>query len=152
MDLKAKISGYYANGLLGYIEARESGSDLPLFLDKRGFLAEGAVNNVFIVQGSRLMTPKTGFILDGITRDTVLTISGDCGFDVSEEDMLPEALHEADEVFVVGTGIEIQPIKSVSRYFENKKGEYVATERLSNYYKDVAHGHIEKYADWCVAG
>lgn len=148
VDLKAKISGYYANGLLGLIEARNGGYDEPLFLDKNGHLAEGAVNNIFLVKGKNLYTPKPNNILGGITRDTIISITKDLGLKVSEKDILQKEFKKVDEVFLTGTGIEIKIVKKIKNLFLKKSYASPTSNKIAEYYRTIVQGKIAKYKKW----
>lgn len=147
IDIRAKISGYYANGLLGFIEAKKAGSDLPLFLDEKGFLTESSISNFFIAKGKTLYTPTTRNILNGITRDTVISIASDLKLKVVEKDIRPDFLKNADEVFLTGTGIQLQSVKEVKNHFSLKK-DPVITNSINEYYKRISTGKVAKYKKW----
>lgn len=147
VDIKAKIGGYYANGLLGFIDAKKAGFEQPLFLDERGYLTEGAISNIFIVKGKTLYTPTTRNILSGITRDTVISITKDLKLKVIEKDMKPEFLKNADEVFMTGTGIQLQSVKEIKDYFKLKSASSVA-DSINEYYKKISKGEVPKYKKW----
>ncbi|KKS38351.1 MAG: branched-chain-amino-acid transaminase [Candidatus Sungbacteria bacterium RIFCSPLOWO2_12_FULL_41_11] len=147
-DLKAKISGYYSNGLLGFIEARKSGFDEPLFLDTSGFVAEGAVNNIFIAKNGILYTPKIGNILGGITRNTIIRIARDMGIKVCEKNILPGFLRKADEIFLTGTGIELERVTKIHKYFSQRQIPQSIFTDLQNQYKKITGGNIKKYKNW----
>ncbi len=147
IDIKAKIGGYYANGLLGFIDAKKAGFEQPLFLDERGYLTEGAISNIFIVKGKTLYTPTTRNILSGITRDTVISIAKDLKLKVIEKDMKPEFLKNADEVFMTGTGIQLQSVKEIKDYFKLKSASSVA-DSINEYYKKISKGEVAKYKKW----
>jgi branched-chain amino acid aminotransferase len=112
----AKSSANYANSQLIKMEAVTEGYSEGIGLDTAGFLSEGSGQNLFIVRDDVIYTPPvTASILPGITRDSVITLAKDLGFTV-REDMLPrELLYIADEVFFVGTAVEITPIRSVDK-------------------------------------
>ncbi len=148
IDVKAKIAGYYANNLLGFIDAREAGYDGPIFLDSDGFIAEGAVNNIFIIKNGIIYTPTPRNILPGITRDSIIKIAGDLNLEIKECDMKPDFLADADEVFLTGTGIELDAVKNIEGYFENKNERWPITDELSKYFYKITHGRIEKYKKW----
>lgn len=148
VDLKAKIGGYYANGLLGFIEARKNGFDEPLFLDLRGFITEGAVNNIFIVKKGVIYTPKLGNILGGITRASIIQIARDNGFKIVEKNIRPDFLRKADEVFLTGTGIELKRVIKIDNYFSQAKITNSVFAVLQNEYKKVARGEVRKYKNW----
>jgi branched-chain amino acid aminotransferase len=148
VDLKAKISGYYANGMLGFIEAKKDGFDEPLFLDAKGFLAEGAVNNIFIVKGETLYTPKPDNILGGITRDSIIKIARDIGIKVHEKNIRPEFICDADEVFLTGTGIELERVIQVQRCFSQKKAAKDTFTKLRDHYRKTIMGNTKKNKTW----
>lgn len=147
IDIKAKISGYYANGLLGFVDAKESGFDQPLFLDVKGYIAEGAINNVFLVKNKVIYTPTTRNILGGITRDSVIAVAKNLGISVVEKDMTPEFIKNTDEIFLTGTGIELQKVGKVNNLFALKKDTPI-TDALSKEYYAIATGDIKKYKSW----
>ena len=148
VDFKAKISGYYVNGLLGFIEARESGAYLPLFLDTKGFVAEGAVNNIFILKDKSLYTPAPRSILEGVTRDTVIRIAQDMGLKVYEKNIRPNFFKKADEVFLTGTGIELLRVTKITRHFAKKPAKNSVFVKLDRHYKEATMGHLPRYRKW----
>ncbi len=148
VDLKAKIGGYYANGLLGFIEARKEGFDEPLFLDTNGFIAEGAVNNIFVIKNKTIYTPKLKTILGGITRDSIMTIARNKGLRIVQKNMRPYFLRQADEVFLTGTGIELEHVKSIHKFFSKPKLSNSVFESLREEYRKVITGESTKYRKW----
>jgi len=101
VDLRAKLGGYYINSVLASL--RRENKDEVLLLDYRGFIAEGPGENIFIIKDNQLITPKSDFILAGITRDSVITIAKEEGLKVIERDISKEELFNADEAFFCGT-------------------------------------------------
>jgi branched-chain amino acid aminotransferase len=148
VDLKAKISGYYVNGLLGFLEAQKARCDEPLFLDTRKYIAEGAVNNIFIVKHKALYTPASHNILGGVTRDTVIRIAQDMGIPVYEKDMKLDFLRHADEVFLTGTGIELERVIKIPGYFAQRKISQSVFATLGDQYKKVVRGEERAYKSW----
>lgn len=148
VDFKAKIAGYYVNGILGFLEVQKYGYDLPLFLDKNGYITESAISNIFIIKKNALYTPKLGNILSGVTRDSIMAIAKDAGFKVIAKDIKPEFLRDADEVFLTGTGIEMLPVIKVDKYFTSKQKKWPQINKLQNYYHQVATGSVSKYDQW----
>lgn len=148
VDLKAKIGGNYVNGLLGFIEAHKSGFDEPLFLDLNGFIAEGAVNNIFIVKKKIIYTPKLGNILGGITRDSIIKIAKRIGFKVVEKNILPDFLQKADEIFLTGTGIELERVTTIHKYFSQPKIIDSVFDDLRKEYKRIVMGSTRGYKEW----
>lgn len=112
----AKAGGNYLSSQLIGFEAKRGGYDEGIALGTNGLLSEGAGENLFLVRKGRLLTPTTSAgILAGITRDTVMTLARDLGFEVEERDLPREALYTSDEIFMTGTAAEITPVRSVDR-------------------------------------
>ena len=105
----------YLNSILAKIEANSVGVDEAICLDKRGFVCEGAAENIFIVKDGKLITPPivTG-ALPGITRNRVIQLAKDLGYEVYERDITPTELFTADEVFFTGTAAEIVPVVEIN--------------------------------------
>ena len=108
-----KIIGTYINSTMALREAIEKGADEALLLDKNGFISEGSGENIFLVNEKTISTPKTDHCLNGITRQSVIQIAQDLGFDVNERDITYDELVASDEVFFSGTAVEITPISKI---------------------------------------
>lgn len=114
--LIAKACGHYLNAQLIAEEAKRNGFHEGIALDHKGYLSEGSSENLFLVRrGVLYTTPLSASILDGITRNTVITLARDAGIEVVETGMPREALLTAEEVFLTGTACEITPVRSVDR-------------------------------------
>jgi branched-chain amino acid aminotransferase len=112
----AKAGANYMNSQLIKMEAVLGGFSEGIALDDRGYVSEGSGENLFVVNGGRLITPPLGAsILPGITRDSVIQIAKELGIEVAEAQIQRAALYLADEVFFTGTAAEITPIRSVDR-------------------------------------
>ena len=110
----AKAGGNYLSGQLIAREARRLGFGEGIALASTGLLSEGAGENLFLVFDGALHTPPVSpALLNGITRNTIMTLAGDDGIKVVERDIPREYLYLADEVFMCGTAAEITPIRSV---------------------------------------
>ena len=106
----------YLNSILAKIEANNAGVDEAICLDKRGFVCEGAAENIFIVKDGKLITPPTVTgALPGITRNRVIQLAKDLGYEVYERDITPTELFTADEVFFTGTAAEIVPVVEINK-------------------------------------
>lgn len=129
----AKLCGHYLNGILASLELQGTPYHEALFLDDKGFISEGAGENFFIVKKNVIYTPKSGTILIGITRDTVIKLANTLGFDVQQTDITLEQAYEADEAFFTGTAAEVTPIRSIDDKFlgENHIGPITATLKVS---------------------
>ena len=112
----AKIGGQYVNSQFITMEAKDNGFTEGIALDVNGYVSEGAGENLFVVVNGVVYTPGAwASILLGITRDTVLTLLDDLGYEVRFEPIAREMLYMADEMFFTGTAAEITPIRSVDR-------------------------------------
>ena len=112
----AKIGGQYVNSQFISMEAHDGGFNDGLALDYNGYVSEGAGENIFVVYNGVVYTPGTGSsILLGITRDSVLTLLKDLGYEVHHEPISRDMLYIADEIFFTGTAAEVTPIRSIDR-------------------------------------
>ncbi len=110
---QAKATGLYLLGVLARQQAAAAGFDDALMLTGDGHLAEASGANLFIVEQGRLLTPEPTEVLDGITRQTIITLARADGIEVVEQPLAPERLAGADEVFLTGTAYEVQPVRRV---------------------------------------
>lgn len=116
MPAGVKASGNYLSSRLIAMEARERGFGEGIGLDVSGSVSEGAGENIFVVMNGKLITPPgASSILMGITRDTIMTLARSRGYEVVEQGLAREALYAADEMFMVGTAVEVTPVRSVDR-------------------------------------
>ena len=116
MPALAKCAANYANSQLIKMEAVKNGYTEGIALDTEGYVSEGSGENIFIVRGRTLITPPLGnSVLPGITRDTVITLARETGYEVIEGPIPREMLYIADEVFFTGTAAEISPIAFVDQ-------------------------------------
>ena len=145
---KSKATGNYINSMLALTEALQSGYDEAMLLDDHGFVAEGSGENIFIVRNGVVYTPDTSSALEGITRDTLLTLAADSGIEVVEKRISRDEVYLADEAFFTGTAAEVTPIREVDGRVigDGKRGPI--TEQLQSLYFDVVHGRVERYKDW----
>ncbi|MGH8033570.1 MAG: branched-chain amino acid transaminase [Luteimonas sp.] len=110
----AKAGGNYLSGQLIAREARRLGFGEGIALASTGLLSEGAGENLFLVfDGALHTTPVSAALLNGLTRNTIITLAGDAGIAVFERDLPREYLYLCDELFMCGTAAEITPIRSV---------------------------------------
>lgn len=110
----AKAGGNYLSGQLIAREARRLGFGEGIALASTGLLSEGAGENLFLVFDGALHTPPvSAALLNGITRNSIITLAREHGIEVVERDMPREYLYLCDELFMCGTAAEITPIRSV---------------------------------------
>ena len=147
--MKAKVSGIYVNSVIAIIDAKVSGFDEAILLNRDGYVAEGSGENIFIVKDKVLYTPPIyDSILEGITRDTVITIARDLGLTVTEKRITREELYTADEVFFTGTAAEVTPVINIDGRVIGNGEPGPITLKIKSYYMDVVHGKVSKYRNW----
>ncbi len=111
-----KIGGQYVNSQFAKMEALDNGFSEAIVLDIYGYVSEGSGENVFLVSEGVLFTPPLATsILGGITRDSVVKIARDLGYEVREQNLSRDMLYIADEIFLTGTAAEITPARSIDR-------------------------------------
>jgi branched-chain amino acid aminotransferase len=145
---KAKVCGNYTNSIMGKVEAISDGYDEALFLDASGNVAEGSGENIFIVRGGALRTTPRSAILEGITRDAVLTIAADLGIPAREELFTRDQLYAADEAFFTGTAAEITPIREVDRRAIGPGCRGPVTKAIQEAFFSAVRGENPKYRSW----
>jgi len=143
-----KIIGTYINSTMALREAIEKGADEALLLDKNGFISEGSGENIFLVNEKTISTPKTDHCLNGITRQSVIQIAQDLGFDVNERDITYDELVASDEVFFSGTAVEITPISKIDETIIGSGSIGPVTEKLQTSYTDIVSGRNSQYSHW----
>jgi branched-chain amino acid aminotransferase len=142
----AKATGVYLNSMLAVTEANRAGYDEAILLTAEGLVADGSGENVFIVKDGELYTPDLSTsILPGITRDTVIQIAQDLGYQVHEKAMIRSDLYLADEAFMTGTAAEVTPLRSVD---DVEIGVGPITLEIQQAYLDTARGRSERWAQW----
>jgi len=145
---KAKANGNYMNSIIAHQEATSDGYDEALLLDTQGFIAEGTGENIFIVKHGKLYTPTLSSALEGITRDTVITIAKDLNVEVIEKNITRDEVYTADEAFFTGTAAEVTPIKELDKRLIGKGKRGSLTEEIQKIYFDTVKGINSHYAHW----
>ncbi|SKA76996.1 branched-chain amino acid aminotransferase [Paucidesulfovibrio gracilis DSM 16080] len=148
MMTKAKSGGNYVNSVLAKTEAVADGYDEAVMLDPQGYVAEGTGENLFMVKDDVIYTPPLHNVLGGFTRDSVITLAGDLGYEVREITMGRDMLYIADEVFFTGTAAEITPVREVDRRVigEGKAGP--VAKLLQTEFFRIVKGENPDYALW----
>jgi branched-chain amino acid aminotransferase len=145
----AKTAANYANSALIKMEAMAEGYAEGIALDAAGFLSEGSGQNLFVVRNNTIFTPPaTASILPGITRDSVITLARDHGFDVREEMLPRELLYIADEAFFVGTAVEVTPIRTVDKIPVGNGKRGPITEAIQQAFFDTINGVVADKHGW----
>jgi len=145
---KAKANGNYINSILALQEALSAGYDEALLLDHEGFVAEGSGENLFIVRNGVLYTPETSSALEGITRETILTIAQEQGLEVREKRISRDEVYVADEAFFTGSAAEVTPIREYDDRQIGAGARGPITEKIQSLYFDYVHGRKEDHKEW----
>ncbi len=145
---KAKICGNYVNSIFAKMEAIEAGVDEAILLDTEGYIAEGSAENLFWVRNGVIYTTPTATVLEGITRDAVIKVAQDMGYQVQEKRTGRDELYISDELFFTGTAAEVTPIREIDNYQigEGKRGP--VTENIQKKFFAITKGEEEKYLSW----
>ena len=145
---KAKISGNYINSAYAKALAVRSGYDEAVLLDPEGYVAECSGENIFLVKNERLFTPPLAAVLEGLTRDSLITLAGDLDLEIQEAPLTRDQFYAADEVFICGTAAEVVPVREMDhrRIGDGQRGPI--TEQLQRLYHQTASGQGSRSNDW----
>ncbi|SMG01677.1 Branched-chain amino acid aminotransferase [Burkholderia singularis] len=146
--VRAKASGWYVNSILANQEATADGYDEALLLDVDGYVSEGSGENFFLVNRGKLFTPDLSSCLDGITRDTVITLAKEAGIEVIEKRITRDEVYTADEAFFTGTAAEVTPIRELDNRTIGSGARGPITEKLQAAFFDVVSGKSAQHQDW----
>jgi len=145
----AKASANYANSGLIKMEAVLDGYAEGIALDTEGRLSEGSGQNVFLVRDEVLFTPPTAAsVLPGITRDSIVTLAQDLGFKVKETEIPREMLYLADEVFFVGTAVEVTPVRSIDKITVGTGTRGPVTTAIQRAFFEYVRGEVPDRHGW----
>jgi len=145
----AKATGQYINSSLAKVEALKGGYDEAIMLNIQGYVTDGSGENVFLVRDGLLSTPPlSAGCLDGITRDSVIQIARDLGYEVVEKELVRADLYTADEAFFTGTAAEVCPIREIDDRTVAADGRGPVTKDIQQTFFGAARGEIEKYERW----
>lgn len=145
----AKTSANYANSQLIKMEAVVQGYTEGIALDSSGFISEGSGQNLFLVRDEIIYTPPlSSAVLPGITRNSVIQIARDLGFQVREDVLPREMLYIADEAFFAGTAVEITPIRSVDKITIGAGQRGPMTDAIQGAFFDIISGKKPDRHGW----
>jgi len=145
---KAKANGHYINSMLALQEALTDGYDEALLLDNEGYVAEGSGENIFIIKNGVIYTPDLTSALNGITRNTIMTLANDLGYEIQEKRITRDEVYIADEAFFSGTAAEVTPIRELDNRSIGEGTRGPITKQLQSLFFDVVHGRTDKYQHW----
>jgi branched-chain amino acid aminotransferase len=148
MMTKSKASGNYINSVLAKHEVKKAGYDEAIMLDGEGYVSEASGENIFMVRDGTIKTTPLTSILPGITRDSIIRLARDKGYEVVEERFTRDELYTADEAFFTGTAAELTPIREVDdrQIGSGRRGS--VTEDIQKTFFDVIKGKNPKYEKW----
>jgi branched-chain amino acid aminotransferase len=145
----AKATGNYANSGLIKMQAMIDGYGDAIALDENGLVSEGSGQNLFLVRDKVIYTPSvTSSILQGITRDSVMVMARDLGYEIREAAIPREFLYMADEAFFCGTAVEITPIKSIDRIPVGDGERGPVTAALQQQFFGIINGDVPDTHRW----
>jgi branched-chain amino acid aminotransferase len=145
---KAKVAGNYANSILAKTESMRLGFDEAILLDPQGYVAECTGENLFLVKDNLLLTTPAASILEGITRDSIVTLARDLGYEVREQPISRDQLYAADEVFVCGTAAEVTALREIDFRAIGVGRMGPLTAQLQTAFYDVVAGRLRRYERW----
>jgi len=143
-----KTCGDYVNSILAKREALLDGFDEAIMLDTQGLVSECTGENIFVVRNGKVKTPPLYSVLDGITRDSMIEVARDRGYDVIESQITRDDLYVADEIFLTGTAAEVTPIREVDHRVIGNGARGPVTEELQTAFFDVVTGKDTRYDRW----
>ena len=136
IPFEAKASGPYLICTLSKSFAEENGYNEALMLDYRGYVAEATSSNIFLIKGNDIHTPIPDCFLNGITRQTVIEMVNNQGYNLIERYIKPEELSDFEEIFLTGTAAEITPVKSIDN-FKYNTGDSSTTFKFMKDYREI---------------
>lgn len=144
-----KAAGNYLSSQLISMEAKRLGFAEGIGLGADGTVSEGAGENLFLIRDGIIYTPAlANSILQGITRDSVITLARAHGFEIREQALPREFLYLADEIFLTGTAAEITPVRSVDRIMIGSGKRGPVTETLQSAFFGLFTGKTADKWGW----
>jgi len=145
---KAKVTGNYANSVLAKTESVRLGFEEAIMLDPQGYVAECTGENLFLVRGGKICTPLTAPVLEGITRDALVTLARDLGYEVIEQPIARDQLYVADEVFVCGTAAECIALREIDFRVIGAGKMGPVTRAVQQAFHAAIRGQHPRSAEW----
>lgn len=145
---KAKISGNYVNSVLAKTLAERAGFNEAIMLDPEGLVAECTGENLFLVRKGLIYTTPRATILEGITRESIISLARDLGFTVLEEPISRDQLYIADEVFVSGTAAECVAVSEIDYRTIGQGRMGPVTRQLQKAFFETVRGEGTRSAEW----
>jgi branched-chain amino acid aminotransferase len=148
MMTKSKAAGNYVNSFLAKAESSRAGFDEAIMLDPQGYVAECTGENLFVVRNGKIYTSHAAAVLEGITRDAIVTVARENGYEVIEQPLVRDQLYVADEIFMCGTAAECVPVREVdNRQIGDGKAGPV-TREIQKLFQQVIRGRHPRSETW----
>ena len=147
--VKGKIIGNYVNSVLAKREVKAAGYDEAILLDPQGYVSEGSGENLFIVKDGCIKTPPySSAILGGLTRDSVIRLARDLGYQLKPQTFTRDEMWLADEVFLTRTAAEVTPVVEIDnrKIGDGKRGP--ATRAVQKRFFQMVRGECREYEEW----
>jgi branched-chain amino acid aminotransferase len=148
MMTKAKVSGNYVGSILAKTESQRAGFDEAIMLDPQGYVAECTGENIFVVRDDVIYTVPRGAILEGITRDSLITLAREAGYKVVEEQISRDQLYIADEVFVCGTAAEVVGLREIDFRIIGMGKTGPVTRAMQDAFERLTNGRHPRSREW----
>jgi branched-chain amino acid aminotransferase len=147
MPMHAKATANYANSSLARAEALKAGFDEAIMLNTNGMVVEATAENIFIVKDKVLITPPIASgALNGITRDSILTLAREYKIPCEIRDISRDELYIADELFLTGTAAEVKPVCEIDNRIIGDGKDGVITKQLKKAFETIVHGRDKKFS------
>ena len=147
MPMHAKATANYANSSLARAEALKAGFDEAIMLNTNGMVVEATAENIFIVKDNILITPPIASgALNGITRDSILTLAREYKIPCEIRDISRDELYIADELFLTGTAAEVKPVGEIDNRIIGDGKDGVITKQLKKAFETIVHGWDKKFS------
>jgi branched-chain amino acid aminotransferase len=145
----SKAAGNYLNSVLATQESRQNGYDESILLSREGNVSEASGENIFVVRNNKVYTPHIAdSALEGITRDTTITIAKDIGYEMVERPITRTELYIADELFLTGTAAEIIAITNIDGHTVGSGREGPVTKSIREMYSKIVSAEVKEYMGW----
>jgi len=145
----AKAAGNYLNSILAIQESKRNGYDESILLDLEGNVSEASGENIFIIRNDMIYTPySANSVLEGITRNTAITIARDMGYEFAERPISRTELYMSDELFLTGTAAEIIAVTNIDGHQIGNGKEGPVTKSIREMYTKLVSAGVKKYMDW----